>query len=110
MIPNNRIGVLGCGWLGLPLAKSLIKNNYTVYGTTTNKSKIELLSAENTAFIKNNKVVAAKLSSSNASRWISNGGPLKSKLTNVELKNIEVHQCNSVVAVAVGWWRWRIGW
>ena len=47
MIPNNRIGVLGCGWLGLPLAKSLIKNNYTVYGTTTNKSKLELLSAEN---------------------------------------------------------------
>ncbi len=47
MISNNRIGVLGCGWLGLPLAKSLIKNNYTVYGTTTNKSKLELLSAEN---------------------------------------------------------------
>lgn len=58
------------------------------------RESAKLLSAENTAFMKNNKVVAAKLSSSNASRWISNGGPLKSKLTNVELKNIEVHQCN----------------
>ena len=58
------------------------------------RESAKLLSAENTAFMKNNKVVAAKLSSSNASRWISNGGPLKSKLTNVQLKNIEVHQCN----------------
>ena len=58
------------------------------------RESAKLLSAENTAFMKNNKVVAAKLSSSNASRWISNGGPLKSKLINVQLKNIEVHQCN----------------
>ena len=58
------------------------------------RESAKLLSAENTAFMKNNKVVAAKLSSSNASRWISNGGPLKSKLTNIQLKNIEVHQCN----------------
>ena len=58
------------------------------------RESAKLLSAENTAFMKNNKVVAAKLSSLNASRWISNGGPIKSKLTNVELKNIEVHQCN----------------
>ena len=58
------------------------------------RESAKLLSGENTAFMKNNKVVAAKLSSSNASRWFSNGGPLKSKLTNVELKNIEVHQCN----------------
>lgn len=58
------------------------------------RESAKLLSGENTVFMKNSKVVAAKLSSSNATRWISNGGPLKSKLTDVELKNIEVHQCN----------------
>lgn len=45
------------------------------------RESAKLLSGENTVFMKNSKVVAAKLSSSNATRWISNGGPLKSKLT-----------------------------
>ncbi|MGI9547342.1 MAG: SDR family oxidoreductase [Flavobacteriaceae bacterium] len=37
---NKKIGVLGCGWLGLPLAKSLVKKGYVVYGTTTNSGKL----------------------------------------------------------------------
>ena len=44
---KNRVGIIGCGWLGLPLAKSLIKNNYIVYGSTTNKEKLGLLANEN---------------------------------------------------------------
>ena len=44
---KNKVGIIGCGWLGLPLAKSLIKNNYIVYGSTTNKKKLGLLSNEN---------------------------------------------------------------
>ena len=40
---NKRIGILGCGWLGLPLAKSLVVDKYTVLGTTTSDSKIEVL-------------------------------------------------------------------
>ena len=40
---NNKISVLGCGWLGLPLAKKLIENGYEVKGSTTSESKLELL-------------------------------------------------------------------
>ena len=58
------------------------------------KENIKMLTGENTAFMKNNRLVAAILSSSNANSWVSEGGPLSSKPANVELKNIEVHQCN----------------
>lgn len=34
---------MGCGWLGLPLAKVLLKKGYTVRGTTTTQSKISEL-------------------------------------------------------------------
>ena len=34
---------MGCGWLGLPLAKHLIENGYHVNGSTTSSSKIEVL-------------------------------------------------------------------
>lgn len=40
---NKKIGIIGCGWLGLPLAKSLIQDQYTVLGTTTSDSRMELL-------------------------------------------------------------------
>ncbi|WP_282115728.1 NAD(P)H-binding protein [Cellulophaga baltica] len=40
---NKTIGILGCGWLGLPLAKSLIANNYLVKGTTTSEAKLKRL-------------------------------------------------------------------
>lgn len=38
-----KIAILGCGWLGFPLAISLIKNRYSVTGTTTSIEKIPLL-------------------------------------------------------------------
>ncbi|NNK29869.1 MAG: SDR family NAD(P)-dependent oxidoreductase, partial [Flavobacteriaceae bacterium] len=37
------MAVIGCGWLGLPLAKLLVKKGYSVRGTTTTNSKIPLL-------------------------------------------------------------------
>lgn len=40
---SRRIGILGCGWLGLPLAKTLIEEQHTVYGTTTSDSKIKAM-------------------------------------------------------------------
>ena len=58
------------------------------------RESVELLSDKDTAFMKDDKLVAANLSSSDAARWISNGGPLKSELESVEFKNIEVYQCN----------------
>ncbi|MGJ5640797.1 SDR family oxidoreductase [Formosa sp. S-31] len=37
------LSILGCGWLGLPLASHLIEKGYTVKGTTTTPEKLELL-------------------------------------------------------------------
>ncbi|WP_294733848.1 SDR family oxidoreductase [uncultured Flavobacterium sp.] len=39
----NQISILGCGWLGLPLAKQLITKGYSVKGTTTTPQKTESL-------------------------------------------------------------------
>lgn len=38
-----KISVLGCGWLGFPLAQRLLRLNYTVKGSTTTKSKASIL-------------------------------------------------------------------
>ncbi|SHG73501.1 NAD(P)H-binding protein [Flagellimonas flava] len=43
---NRNIGVLGCGWLGLPLAKTLVEQSYFVKGTTTSLEKLPILEAE----------------------------------------------------------------
>lgn len=39
----KQISILGCGWLGLPLAKSLIEKGFLVKGSTTSEAKIPLL-------------------------------------------------------------------
>lgn len=39
----NKISILGCGWLGKPLAISLINEGYAVKGSTTSEEKLELL-------------------------------------------------------------------
>ena len=39
----NTISILGCGWLGKPLAISFINEGYTVKGSTTSEEKLELL-------------------------------------------------------------------
>ena len=39
----TKISILGCGWLGLPLAKALVKNEYLVSGSTTSIEKIAVL-------------------------------------------------------------------
>lgn len=39
---NKKISILGCGWLGLPLAKSLLAKGYEVKGSTTSESKLEV--------------------------------------------------------------------
>ncbi|MBQ4913702.1 NAD(P)H-binding protein [Maribacter sp. MMG018] len=43
----KRIGIIGCGWLGLPLAKNFIKEGFAVKGTTTSVDKLALLTNEN---------------------------------------------------------------
>ncbi|MBA4320065.1 MAG: NAD(P)-dependent oxidoreductase [Flavobacterium sp.] len=39
----TQISILGCGWLGLPLAKALLENGFTVKGSTTSNEKISVL-------------------------------------------------------------------
>ncbi|MGD8426867.1 MAG: SDR family oxidoreductase [Balneolaceae bacterium] len=38
-----KISILGCGWLGLPLAEHLLSEGHTVKGSTTSKEKFSLL-------------------------------------------------------------------
>ena len=39
----KNISILGCGWLGLPLATVLISNNFSVKGSTTSQNKLSVL-------------------------------------------------------------------
>jgi nucleoside-diphosphate-sugar epimerase len=50
---TNQISILGCGWLGLPLADFLIKSGFVVKGSTTNLDKISIL--------ENNKIQAFQI-------------------------------------------------
>lgn len=40
---TKKISVIGCGWLGLPLAKSLVADSFFVKGSTTSKDKLAVL-------------------------------------------------------------------
>jgi nucleoside-diphosphate-sugar epimerase len=39
----DKISILGCGWLGLPLAKALLKDGFSVNASTTSPDKTPLL-------------------------------------------------------------------
>lgn len=39
----TQISILGCGWLGLPLAKALLGNDFSVKGSTTSVEKLSVL-------------------------------------------------------------------
>ena len=39
----NKISIIGCGWLGLSLAKALVDQQYQVAGSTTTSSKLDVL-------------------------------------------------------------------
>jgi nucleoside-diphosphate-sugar epimerase len=38
----KQISILGCGWLGLPLAKKLIEEGHSVNGSTTSENKLSI--------------------------------------------------------------------
>jgi nucleoside-diphosphate-sugar epimerase len=40
---KSKISILGCGWLGLPLAESLVQKQYNVKGSTTSFEKLAVL-------------------------------------------------------------------
>ena len=39
----TQISILGCGWLGLPLAQTLLENEFSVKGSTTSIEKLSVL-------------------------------------------------------------------
>ena len=39
----TQISILGCGWLGFPLAKVLIEKGFSVHGSTTSTEKLSIL-------------------------------------------------------------------
>lgn len=45
----NSVSVVGCGWLGFPLAKAFVQKGWMVAGTTTRTEKLELLWAQTIA-------------------------------------------------------------
>jgi nucleoside-diphosphate-sugar epimerase len=42
-----KVSILGCGWLGFPLAKKLIEIGFEVKGSTTSEKKLALLKSNN---------------------------------------------------------------
>ena len=40
---NTQISIIGCGWLGLPLAKQLLKVGHIIKGSTTHNDKLKIL-------------------------------------------------------------------
>ena len=42
----TKISILGCGWLGFPLAKALLEKNFSVKGSTTSMDKLSILENE----------------------------------------------------------------
>lgn len=42
---EKSISIIGCGWLGFPLATDLIEEGFEIIGTTTNKEKLDKLSS-----------------------------------------------------------------
>ena len=43
----TKISILGCGWLGMPLAKALLEKGIQINGSTTTVEKLSLLQSEN---------------------------------------------------------------
>lgn len=44
---KKKISILGCGWLGLPLAKTLVAKGFNIKGSTTSISKLNYLKSLN---------------------------------------------------------------
>lgn len=45
----TQISILGCGWLGFPLAKAFIRDGFSIKGSTTSQPKLILLKENNIA-------------------------------------------------------------
>ncbi|WP_269240962.1 SDR family oxidoreductase [Flavobacterium limnophilum] len=105
----TQISILGCGWLGLPLAKALLENGFSVKGSTTSVEKISVLEnsriqpylialSENEAvgnlndFLENSKIliidVPPKLRGSDKENFISKIGNLIPFIEKSSVENV----------------------
>mgnify|MGYP003539488980 CR=1 FL=1 len=48
----TQISILGCGWLGFPLAKTFLEKGFKVKGSTTSEDKLSVLKNEGIAAFK----------------------------------------------------------
>ncbi|MBO6605504.1 SDR family oxidoreductase [Psychroserpens sp.] len=46
MNTNQTIGIIGCGWLGRPLANGLLEDGYRIHGSTTSLEKLSALASD----------------------------------------------------------------
>jgi len=61
---NNKISVFGCGWLGEPLAISLIQKGFSVKGSTTSNAKIPMLTSKGiNSFLLNLESISSSIQS-----------------------------------------------
>ena len=78
---QQQISILGCGWLGKPLAVSLIKKGFWVKGSTTSEAKIPLLASK--------KIQPFLLSIDNITTTVESFLTAEILIVNIPSKNIE---------------------
>ncbi|MFZ4399155.1 MAG: NAD(P)H-binding protein [Bacteroidales bacterium] len=62
MSSKQKISILGCGWLGMPLAQHLILNGYRINASTTTDSKLQKIKAAGiTPFLINIDEISANI-------------------------------------------------
>ncbi len=117
------MGILGCGWLGLPLAKHLKANGYSVKGTTTSQEKVEKLNRSGIdsflvmlredgvqgqieAFLSDNDIlivnVPPKLRSSSSGNYVAKMEYLVKKITSSGIKHVLFVSSTSVYGNVTG--------
>ena len=116
---NKQISILGCGWLGLPLAESLIKKGFSVNGSTTSLEKISLLqkngikafqieiletkiTGEIHSFLENSELliidIPPKLRKNNTENFVSKIQTLNTFIEKTNVKNVIFVSSTSVYA------------
>jgi len=78
---KQQISILGCGWLGEPLACSLIEKGFLVKGSTTSEVKLPILSSK--------KIQAFLLNIENITTTVEAFLTAKILIVNIPSKNVE---------------------
>ena len=115
--------MLGCGWLGLPLAEHFVSRSYEVHGTTTSHGKKELLRAKGihpyTIKVSEKEISGAiqkflanidtliinvppKLRGKNPENYVSKMMLLRSEMLKSQVKNVIFISSTSVYGITEG--------